>query len=67
MFQGRAGNLLDLDRLIESVNVVPVLDLRVQLAAAQASIAELMAKMHEIEPRLGEPPKTPHNSSLPPS
>ncbi len=48
--------------------------LRTQLDAALAVNAELMAKVAaltarvaELEAKLNEPPKTPDNSSLPPS
>ena len=42
-------------------------ELRAQWEAAQASVAALTARVQELEARLGKPPKTPANSSLPPS
>ena len=42
-------------------------ELRAQLGAALASIAQLRAQVQALEARLGKPPKTPRNSSLPPS
>jgi transposase len=42
-------------------------DLVAVILAQQAQIAALTARIMELEPRLGGPPKTPDNSSLPPS
>ena len=42
-------------------------ELRAQLGAALASIAQLRAQVQALEARLGKPPKTPRNPSLPPS
>ena len=42
-------------------------ELRAQLGAGLASIAQLRAQVQALEARLGKPPKTPANSSLPPS
>src|SRR5438132_7018047 len=40
----------------------------IALVLAQAAqIAELTRRIAELEARLGQPPKTPHNSSVPPS
>jgi transposase len=41
--------------------------LMAQVEALTAQVAVLTARVAELEARLGEPPKTPNNSSLPPS
>src|SRR5271169_5016962 len=38
-----------------------------QIAAQAAQIAELARRVAELEAKLGQPPKTPDNSSVPPS
>src|SRR5215472_14401383 len=38
-----------------------------QIAAQAAQITELVRRIAELEAKLGQPPKTPDNSSVPPS
>lgn len=69
-----AAPLADLSQLSDAEKDALIVALWTQLDAALAADAELMAKVEaltarvaELEAKLGEPPKTPDNSSLPPS
>ncbi len=69
-----APPLPDLSQLSDADKDALIMALRTQLDAALAVNAELMAKVEaltarvaELEVKLNEPPKTPDNSSLPPS
>ena len=70
----QAPPLPDLGRLSDADKDALIMALRTRLDAALAVNAELMAKREaltarvaELEVKLNEPPKTPDNSSLPPS
>ncbi|MCH9051633.1 MAG: hypothetical protein IIA72_11210, partial [Proteobacteria bacterium] len=69
-----APPLPDLSQLSDAAKDALIVALQTQLDAALAANAELMAKVAaltarvaELEAKLNEPPKTPDNSSLPPS
>ena len=59
--------LPDLGQLSASDKDALIVELWTRLQAALASVAALTAKVQALEARLGKPPKTPANSSLPPS
>ncbi len=66
--------LPDLNQLSDADKDALIVALRTQLDGALAANAELMekvaaltARVAELEAKLNEPPKTPDNSSLPPS
>ena len=59
--------LPDLGQLSASDKDALIVQLWTRLQAALASGAELTAQVRALEARLGKPPKTPDNSSLPPS
>ena len=66
--------LPDLNQLSDADKDALIMALRTQLDAASAVNAELMvtvealtARVAELEAKLNQPPKTPDNSSLPPS
>ncbi len=70
----QAPPLPDLGQLSDAAKDALVVALQTRLDAALAVNAELMAKVEaltarvaELESKLNEPPKTPDNSSLPPS
>ncbi len=70
----QAPPLPDLGQLSDAAKDALVVALQTRLDAALAVNAELMAKVEaltarvaELEAKLNEPPKTPDNSSLPPS
>ncbi len=69
-----APPLPDLSQLSGAAKDALIVALRTQLDATLTANAELMAKVAaltarvaELEAKLNEPPKTPDNSSLPPS
>ena len=59
--------LPDLGQLSASDKDALIVELWTRLQAALASVAELTAQVQALQERLGKPPKTPDNSSLPPS
>ena len=70
----QAPPLSDLGQLSDADKDALIIALQTRLDAALAVNAELMAKVEaltarvaELESKLKEPPKTPDNSSLPPS
>ncbi len=57
----------DLSRLSHAEKDALIMALWTRLDDALARIDELTARVAELEAKLGEPPKTPDNSSVPPS
>ncbi len=57
----------DLSRLSEAQKDALIRDLRAMVQERDAVIADLSKRVAELEAKLGGPPKTPDNSSVPPS
>src|SRR5271156_6334638 len=55
-----------IDSLADDVKPL-VLELLEQISGLTARVEELLARIAELEAKHGKPPKTPDNSSLPPS
>ena len=67
MSMTRLAPLPDLERLSHAEKDVLIVALWEQLNVALARIDELTTRVAELEAKLNEPPKTPRNSSTPPS
>ena len=67
MSMTRLAPLPDLERLSLAEKDVLIVALWEQLNVALARIDELTTRVAELEAKLNEPPKTPRNSSTPPS
>ena len=59
--------LPDLSRLTHEEKDALILALWTQVQALTEQVQTLVVRVAELEARLGTPPKTPDNSSLPPS
>src|SRR5271165_1093615 len=57
----------DLSSLTHEQKDAPIAALMAQVAALTGQVATLTARVAELGAKLGLPPKTPDNSSLPPS
>ena len=61
------ATVADLSGLSHAQKDALIAALMAQVEALTAQVAALTARVAELEAKLGEPPKTPDNSSLPPS
>ncbi len=63
----RLPALADLGRLSHAERDALIVALSTRLNEALARVDEMTARIAELETKLGEPPRTPDNSSTPPS